>query len=445
MEAPGDPIDRLSPNLDSFQNGISINKSMKERRLFISKYNLDKPLFYFELGTAAFPDTLHRIMDLKRRDAAKALIMRHGNWPEIQDYHTAIISLRDKVIQIRNTQGSLLTELQEINFDLRNLQHQFRRKRIEKTLSHISSIQLASHKLSILKEEIAQLQNSWNQVLAKQQTWKTMIPKLIWHGTQNQYHTWLSGILIDFHFGISHQYGEPVEKLINRRLFWTILLSCISIILAFIIAIPLGVWAAIHAESFGDRFSATILFTLSCIPNFWLATVLLTTFANADNLLLFPPSFNYTSYDEISLWELFINNIHRLFLPIVAYTYGSLTLISRLMRSSMLEVLNADYVRAARARGISERQVIWRHAIPTALSPMISLSASILPAIVGGSVILENIFNIPGMGDLLYQGIKNQDPPVLASIFLILGFLTMLGYLLSDLIYKWVDPRINLR
>jgi peptide/nickel transport system permease protein len=173
---------------------------------------------------------------------------------------------------------------------------------------------------------------------------------------------------------------------------------------------------------------------------------LLITFANPDVLHWFPASgvkpasaypINTSFFEKVKL------SLPYLVLPTIAYTYSSLAFLSRLTRGSMLEILQQDYIRTARAKGLSERVVVYKHAFRNALLPIITVFANILPAALGGSVILESIFSIPGMGRETFNAIQNQDYPMIVGVFTLTGVLTLIGYLLSDLLYVAVDPRIS--
>jgi peptide/nickel transport system permease protein len=149
-------------------------------------------------------------------------------------------------------------------------------------------------------------------------------------------------------------------------------------------------------------------------------------------------------HERFTLFEYLADTARHLLLPVVCLTYGGLAYLSRHVRSGMLEVLRQDYVRTARAKGLPERQVIWRHALRNALIPVITLLGSLLPALLGGSVIVESIFSIPGLGLLSFEAIGGRDYPVVMAITLLVAVLTMLGILLSDLLTCWVDPRVAL-
>jgi len=182
------------------------------------------------------------------------------------------------------------------------------------------------------------------------------------------------------------------------------------------------------------------------MPTFFVGTLLLLYFANPDNLSWFPVSGiqDPTSFDPD--WNFWMKAKHRmpyLILPVITYTYGSFAFLSRIMRIGMIEVVSQDYIRTARAKGLGEKKVILKHALRNSLLPILTVFASIFPVAIGGSVIIEVIFSIPGMGVEVYNSILNYDYPMIITVFTITGFLTMLGYLIVDILYAVVDPRIS--
>jgi peptide/nickel transport system permease protein len=182
------------------------------------------------------------------------------------------------------------------------------------------------------------------------------------------------------------------------------------------------------------------------MPTFFVGTLLLLQFANPDNLSWFPVSgiqdptlFN----PEWSLWMKLKHRMPYLILPIITYTYGSFAFLSRIMRIGMIDVVSQDYIRTARAKGLGERKVILKHALRNSLLPIITVFAAIFPMAIGGSIIIEVIFSIPGMGVEVFNSILNYDYPMIITVFTLSGFLTMVGYLVADILYAVVDPRIS--
>ena len=187
---------------------------------------------------------------------------------------------------------------------------------------------------------------------------------------------------------------------------------------------------------------------LYAVPAFFVATLLIMLFANPDLIKWFPSSgvAPAEGFDKsLSFWKIIRTSIPYLILPLICYTYGSLAFLSRAIRSGVQEEMKKAYILTARAKGLQENDVIWKHAFRNALFPLITILAYVLPGIIGGSVILETIFSIPGLGSEIINAVFNQDYPVIIAVFLITGLLTMTGYFLADILYSLADPRINLK
>ncbi len=259
-----------------------------------------------------------------------------------------------------------------------------------------------------------------------------------------QYWLWLKGLLT-LDFGKSFKDNGPVIDKIMERLPITLLMSLISVVLSYLIAIPVGIYSATHPGSFLDRISSTTLFALYSLPNFWIGTLAIIFLAQPDwGMNYFPPAGLYSNeYSENwSFLQKAGDLLWHLILPMAIYTYSSFAFISRQMRGAMLEVVRQDYIRTARAKGLAERVVIFKHALRNSLIPIITLLAGILPSMIGGSIVVESIFSIPGLGQLAFQALLERDYPIIMGELTIAAVLTMLGVLLADLMYSVVDPRI---
>lgn len=259
-----------------------------------------------------------------------------------------------------------------------------------------------------------------------------------------QYLLWVKRVLT-FNFGSSYKDHRKVLDIIKERLPITIQLNVISIFLVYLIAIPFGIYSSTHPETLTDRVLTLFFFFLYSLPSFWVAVLLIMFLGGGDFLDVFPV-YGISSIGAQS-WPFFywlLDRLWHLVLPVACLTYGGLAYLSRLTRAEMLEVIREDYVRTARAKGLSERVVIFKHALRNALLPIITLLAFLLPAMFGGSVIIESIFSIPGMGQLAFQAVLSRDYPVIMAITTISALLTLLGLLISDLLYAILDPRIKL-
>ncbi len=258
-----------------------------------------------------------------------------------------------------------------------------------------------------------------------------------------QYSQWLQRIC-SLDFGNSFKDHRPVIVKIKEALPITLTLNIIEIFLVYFISIPLGVFSSLRKESLLDKAVMVNLFILYSLPTFWVATILIMLFANGDGLNWFPIVGYVSDGAEKLSWIGWIGNIAwHLVLPVVCMVYGSFAFLSRFSRSNMLEVIRQDYIRTARAKGLPERTVIWKHAFRNSLIPLVTLMGTLLPALLGGSVIIEQIFSIPGMGKLGFESVLSRDYPTLMAITSIEAMLTLISLLVSDLLYVWVDPRIS--
>ncbi|MCE1227509.1 MAG: ABC transporter permease [Geobacteraceae bacterium] len=257
-----------------------------------------------------------------------------------------------------------------------------------------------------------------------------------------QYFSWL-GKLAKLDLGRSFSSdNRPVLDKIKERLPITLSLNLVALIIEFGLAIPIGVLAAVKRDTILDKGITVVVFLGFAVPTFWLALLLMYFFGVRLNWLPISGlhTLGYESYSWLGrLWDL----TKHLILPICVASFGSFAGVSRYMRSAMLQVISQDYITTARAKGLSERVVIWKHALRNALLPLITLLGFSIPGLIGGSVIFETIFAIPGMGQLFYQGVMSRDYPMVMGILVIGAFLTLLGNLIADISYALADPRIR--
>jgi peptide/nickel transport system permease protein len=257
------------------------------------------------------------------------------------------------------------------------------------------------------------------------------------------YLDWLSKV-VRLDFGESFKDHRSVSAKIGERLGLTISLAGSALIISYLIAIPLGVAAALKRGQFVDRTISFVVFVLYSIPSFVAALLLILFVAGGDYLDLLPMyGINSINASEMGNFQWLRDRIFHMILPVFCLTYASLASISRYARVSMLEALGQDFVRTARAKGLSERLVIFRHALRNALIPIITVFALELPVLIGGAVIVESIFTLPGMGQLMLQALEARDEPVIMGITTLAAVVTLLGYLLADILYVVVDPRIS--
>lgn len=237
---------------------------------------------------------------------------------------------------------------------------------------------------------------------------------------------YLIGIL-HLDFGSSYMQGSSVAKELLKRFPRTFTLSSLSILFTITFGIPIGIQCAIKANKISDKIWMFLTMLGNSMPGFWLALLL---------VLLFSVKLGWLPSNGIGGIKYYI-------LPVVANSIGSLADIARQTRSSMLEVIRSDYVVTARAKGLSERIVIWRHALPNALIPIITICGSRFGFMLGGTVIIETVFSIPGIGTYMVNGINSRDYPIVQGSIIYIAFIFAFIMLLTDLIYAYVDPRIK--
>ena len=259
-----------------------------------------------------------------------------------------------------------------------------------------------------------------------------------------QYWNWLKRLaVLDFGNSFATD-GRPVLNKIGERLPITITINLLSMALIMMVAIPLGIASATRPHSLFDQATTVFVFVGFAIPTFWLALLLMIFFGLELNWLPISGLTSY-NYDQLTPLMKAWDRVQHLILPVLLSAFGGLAGMSRYMRANMLEVIRQDYITTARAKGLKERVVIYKHALRNALMPVITLLGLSVPGLIGGSVIFESIFAIPGLGQLFYQGVMSRDYPLVMGGLVIGAVLTLLGNLLADLSYAIVDPRIRVK
>jgi peptide/nickel transport system permease protein len=257
-----------------------------------------------------------------------------------------------------------------------------------------------------------------------------------------QYWTWLTRLVrLDFGRSFSPD-ARPVLQKIGERLPVTLLLNIVEMLIIVALAIPIGVYSATRQYSKFDKITTIFVFVGFATPDFWLALMLMILFGVQLGWLpisgLRSPTWEYLSF-----WRQQWDFVAHLVLPIAVATFGGLAGFSRYMRQSMLEVIRQDYIQSARAKGLAEPVVIAKHALRNALLPIVTVLGLSLPGLIGGSVIVESIFAIPGMGQLMVQAVFERDYPVIMGNLVIVAVLTLGANLIADITYSLVDPRIR--
>ncbi|UQN09911.1 ABC transporter permease [Deinococcus sp. QL22] len=257
-----------------------------------------------------------------------------------------------------------------------------------------------------------------------------------------QYGRWLWGVVSRFDFGYSFFQNRPVTSVIGELLGWTVLISGLTLLVSWLIAVPLGIYTAFNRNGFGAQVANFFGYIGLAIPDF-LASLLLVALVlslggtNVGGIL----SSQYI--DAPWSWPKVLDLLNHLWIPVIAIGLEGVAGLMRQMRASMLDVLTQDYVRTAKAKGLTQQKVIWRHAVRNAINPMISLAGLSLPALISGTIVASIVLNLPTIGPMLYTSLLNKDQYMALTLLMMSAVLLLLGNLLSDLLLAWSDPRVR--
>ncbi len=290
----------------------------------------------------------------------------------------------------------------------------------------------------LIPGDVIDLMLSQNDVSASKLTRDQLIAALgldkpMWE----QYALWMGGILFHGDFGQSLWQNVPVSELLLARMPITLELGLLALIVALSVAIPIGVYSAIRQDTPGDYVARSFSILMLAVPSFWTGTM----------VMVFP-SIWWGWSPEVRFVPFMadpIQNLKQMIIPAIILGTALSAVSMRLTRTMMLEVLRQDYIRTAWAKGLSERRVVARHALRNALIPVVTLIGVQAPLLIGGAVIMEQIFVIPGMGLLLLDAVNQRDYPIITGVFLVVGVAIMLLNLLIDLSYGLLDPKVRYR
>ena len=260
-------------------------------------------------------------------------------------------------------------------------------------------------------------------------------------GILKGYVNWL-GKLVQFDFGTSFKYGAPVIDVIRDHMGVSFAIAFVAVILEFLIAIPLGITAATHQYSARDYVVTVLVMIGISLPAFFFGQVLKDLFAN--KLGWFPPSGMTDASQSYTGIALILDYLRHMFIPVLTVVILSIGGRMRMTRTNMLEVLSSDYIRTARAKGLGEGKVIYKHAFRNTMIPLVTSLAGLLPSLFSGAIITEQVFDLPGIGNVAYKAMIVADIPFIMGYNMFLALLSVLGVLLADLMYAVVDPRVKL-
>lgn len=451
--APGKPGGQMA----SPEGGESDTAGKRESYLiFKHQFNLDKPILFntrFSLSTEGIEKLLFNIVNENKDVPVKDVIKSQEVLEDYGQYavphlikiinETDNKRIRDKAVDIlgQNAKERVIITYGggKVNEEIKNLN-----KEIEKENNYIEGLSYSNSDPEETKLEVVSKWGEWYESHKDRYQYNSLQKVWIFFTDTRFSKYWWNLLHLDF--GISHVDKQPVIETIFSKLKYSLSLSVSSVIIAYIVSVPLGIFSAVKQNSLTDRIITVILFMLYSLPSFFVATLLLIYFSQAGPYPVFPTGgFISRNASEMTTLSQIKDVIWHLILPIICMTYASFASLSRYARSGLLEVIRSDYIRTARAKGLSEFVVIGKHAVRNGMIPIITLLASILPVVLGGSVIIEYIFGIPGMGLYMIDSIFQRDYNVIMAVQLISAVLLMMGMILADITYALVDPRISFK
>ena len=372
----------------------------------------DKPAFYLSLRPHYVTTDIHSLVDPRQRAFVQALIERRYSSDYALQLWTAL---------------SATTPTLELSAD------QLARWMSTADMESMRSGSLpAGEQLTGLIEAAAKHQHSRHY------------PTLTWHGLDCQYHHWVSKLLAG-DMGVSKVDGRSTASKIGTALRWTLLLLVLNILITLALSVPYGLYTGLHIGSRFDRWTGSILFAIYSMPTFWLATVMILFFTTREfGLQLFPSVGIWYQGSDTTFWQMMGRQWPMLILPLTILVVKDIAYLGRMIRDTVAKEATKPYATAALAKGVHPRQYAYRHILPNALGPAITLAAGAIPAALGGSLLIEVIFNIPGMGRLMYTSITGADWAVVFPIVLLTAVVTICWFLIGDVLIALLNPKVTL-
>lgn len=435
---PDDPATRLAGELP-MEGAAGYTVQLYQQRYLAAahKLRLDRPKFYFTLVPGGYPDTLLRWTHPPTRAYYHRLWLISRDWNQVLTFQTALDTLAVQMAQLPDS-----LRLPAAN-QLRLIQAFTSRDELRlQTQALVSIVQRSSDRRwqdygSGLHMHAQRLMTADRRVVPGL--------SLRWHGTDNQFHYWISRALA-FKYDLSLVDGRSPQKKIIEAFFWTFSIHLLAALLAVGVSVWSGIYLAAFATSRVRKWINGGLYLLYAMPVFWLGTMAVTFFTTStysEWLDWFPSIGVVENYAGGSWWSRFGQSMPRIILPVLVIFLSVLPYLTRQMQQAVEGELHKEYAFFALAKGLTHRQVVWKHVVPNSWFPLLTILSNLLPWLISGSVTIEYIFNIPGMGRLLYDAVIYQDWPVIFALIMLSAILTALGMVLVEWLYRLLDPRVR--
>lgn len=432
------PIDPVEDMLISSFGDRSYDQSQfkqsyeKEAR----RQHLHLPLFYFSVKPSYFPDDVHETLVRADRRHKKQLLRLSRCASCVEDY----LEARDLLIsQIED--GQIISS--EQRRDLNKYNVEYNTTKINELIDQLSR-QYSQD--SILGFTVQNAASSWKALVTVNQSSKWSYPKWRWYGMENRFHKYIIGIF-QGRFGTSKTDGLPASSKIFDALKWTLSINVTSFILAGTLGLLLAIWSMKKDDTAIESSVSGFFYLWYTMPIFWSATLLVIFFTTDEYgawTNIFPSVGIKYWYSDKPISTQILLNARQLILPVICLTLPSLAYVSRIMKSKFQEVGSKEFITALKAKGLSDTQILNKHIVKNGLIPFITIMTGSITKVFAGSLVLEIIFNVPGVGKLMYDSILSSDWAVISGLVIMLSLVTVIAYIIADLLYSWANPRIQL-
>jgi peptide/nickel transport system permease protein len=412
--APNDPVLAVTKSNDQAQSDKSDMQLYKKTAV---QLGLDKPVFYFDIASKNQPDTLYKILSKRERQTVKKLLAVPLDWRLLQNFRKVITENLKATNTLTKNDYLLLLDMDDtvqISTHISNMMSTYD----DENLKKIKSLQLI--------------------LFLKKLKSTDLFPSFRWYGYDNEFHFWISNFLKG-KFGNSYLDGRSVSAKIWEAFRLTFWMNLFVLLISYGLAIPFSIYlASIHTSRF-NKFIQSLMFVIHSIPLFLIATFTVIFFTNNYYHLKFFPNIGLSNTEVFS-----IENIPNFILPILCIAIPYIVHITIPLYISMVNEIEKNYAVFAISKGISKKDLISNHVFKNAIFPLIQMISGVLPFLFVGSFIVELIFNLPGMGQLIYTSLLYQDWPIVFAAIAIIGILIVLGNIIADILLTFADPRIKL-
>lgn len=418
-------------------------ESTRNLRKTASDLGADLPVFYIEITRGSMPRDASFEWNPAKKKTLEKWTLDTGNYPAAKRWYEFLE--QSAALLSRSGGSESVSEAKKIIHALSLSETEEETRKLYTELKEIvyGDSTLKSHK-GWLSEGISAMEARYDRRLRH----LNFLPAVHFH-SRCAFGLWLFGNgadkkgLIRGDFGHSLIDGKKVTASLYEKVWLTVALSLASLLLTYLISVPLGTWLAVYRGSAAEKVISSLLFLGFSLPSFWVATLAIVWFAGGDGLNRFAAYGTGGLSLNMHAEEFFQTLFRHFTLPVFVWTYGGIAFVTKQTQTALLQASESQYFRAAVAHGIPMRNVIWKHLWPNSLRPLITMGANILPGLIGGSVVLETIFSLPGMGEWLYRAYFFRDYPVIMAVLFLGSVLTLTGYLLSDILLALTDPKIR--